>query len=114
MIAFDPLDGSTNAIRGTGPYAVSLCAVGVAGPVAAHVTDLVSGAHHSALHGGGAWRDGEQLRVSGCTDLDAAVLAVSGHPPAPITTCTRGWGTAIRARLHEAESEDEPAALTSG
>jgi fructose-1,6-bisphosphatase/inositol monophosphatase family enzyme len=94
VVAFDPLDGSTNAIRGTGPYAVSLCAVDVAGPAVAHVTDLVAGRHHTAVRGGGAWRDGEELRVTGCTDLAAAALAVSGHPPVPLTTCTRGWGTA--------------------
>jgi fructose-1,6-bisphosphatase/inositol monophosphatase family enzyme len=94
VVAFDPLDGSTNAVRGTGPYAVSLCALDAAGPAVAHVTDLVSGRHHTAVRGGGAWRDDEPLCSSGATDLDTAVLAVSGHTPEPLTAATRGWGTA--------------------
>ncbi len=48
-VVLDPLDGSTNASQGLSWWAVSLCAVGAAGPVVALVVDL---RHGNRLDGG--------------------------------------------------------------
>ena len=93
-VALDPLDGSANAVRGVGPFGVSLCAVDHAGPLAATVLDLTSGSCHTAIRGRGAWCDGARIEVSGCTAAAEAVVALSGHPPHPPAGCTRSLGAA--------------------
>jgi fructose-1,6-bisphosphatase/inositol monophosphatase family enzyme len=77
----DPLDGSTNASRGIPWYATSLCAVDDDGPRAAVVVNLAHPARFRAVRGGGATLDGQPIGPSGCTALDRALVAVSGHPP---------------------------------
>jgi myo-inositol-1(or 4)-monophosphatase len=94
VVALDPLDGSDNAVRGIGPYGVSLCAVDRSGPAAAVVVDLLLGARFTAVRGGGAYRDGARIHASACRRLDDAVLALSGHPPEPLAGRTRSWGAA--------------------
>jgi fructose-1,6-bisphosphatase/inositol monophosphatase family enzyme len=80
-VVVDPLDGSTNASRGIPWYATSLCAVDGAGPLAALVVNLASGVRASATRGGGATIDGRAVAPSGCEDLSAAVVGLSGMPP---------------------------------
>ena len=94
VVALDPLDGSDNAVRGSGPFGVSLCAVDDHGPLAAVVLDLSEGACYTAVRGRGARRDGERIATSGRLRLDDAVLATSGHPPHPVTQRTRSLGAA--------------------
>jgi myo-inositol-1(or 4)-monophosphatase len=81
LVVVDPLDGSTNAARGIPWFATSLCAVDAAGPVAAVVLNLAVGTRFEAVRGEGARRDGRPLRPSSCTDLDAAIVGLSGYPP---------------------------------
>jgi len=81
VVVLDPLDGSTNASRSLPWYATSLCAVDEDGPRAAVVVDQAHGTRYEALRGGGARVDGAPLVPSGCTDLDDAVLGLSGYPP---------------------------------
>jgi myo-inositol-1(or 4)-monophosphatase len=79
-VVLDPLDGSTNASRRLSWWAVSLCAVDADGPVVALVVDLRHGTRWTARRGGGAWRDGEAIRASGCTDLSRAIVGLNGLP----------------------------------
>jgi fructose-1,6-bisphosphatase/inositol monophosphatase family enzyme len=79
-VVLDPLDGSTNASRHVSWWAVSLCAVDRAGPLTALVVDLRHGTRWTAHRGGGAWRDGEPIRSSGCTDLSQAIIGLNGVP----------------------------------
>jgi fructose-1,6-bisphosphatase/inositol monophosphatase family enzyme len=79
-VVLDPLDGSTNASRRMGWWATSLCAVDPEGPVAALVVDLRHGTRYEAVRGGGARRDGEAIRASGCTDLGVAIIGLNGVP----------------------------------
>lgn len=80
VVVVDPLDGSTNASRGLSWWATSLCAVDDRGPLAAHVADLRHGTRWTAQRGGGAHRDGEPIRPSGCVDLDQAIIGLNGLP----------------------------------
>jgi myo-inositol-1(or 4)-monophosphatase len=81
VVVVDPLDGSTNASRGIPWFASSLCAVDADGPRAALVTQLVTGERFEAVRGGGARRDGDVIAPSPCTDLDDALVALSGYAP---------------------------------
>jgi fructose-1,6-bisphosphatase/inositol monophosphatase family enzyme len=81
VVVLDPVDGSTNASRRLPWYATSLCAVDREGSRAAVVVDQASGARYEATRGGGARRDGQPLRPSGCTDLGESLVALSGYPP---------------------------------
>jgi fructose-1,6-bisphosphatase/inositol monophosphatase family enzyme len=80
-VALDPLDGSTNAHRRVPWYATSLCAVDADGPLAAVVVNLASGVRFRATRGGGAFRDGTRLAVSGETELGESFVTLSGWPP---------------------------------
>lgn len=75
----DPLDGTTNFAHGLPWFAVSVaCMVegeSVAGVVYAPMLDEL----FCACRGVGAWLNGERLAVSGCRDLQQALLA-TGFP----------------------------------
>lgn len=80
VVVLDPLDGSTNASRGIGWWATSLCAVDAAGPLAALVVDLRHGTRWTAHRGSGARRDGEPITASGCATLGDAIVGLNGVP----------------------------------
>lgn len=85
LVVVDPLDGSTNASLGL-PYCnTSLCLVVDGVPEVAMVTNLVTGERFVASRGGGATRDGMQIRVGGTVRLAESVLATNGLP-------RRHWG----------------------
>jgi myo-inositol-1(or 4)-monophosphatase len=81
VVVLDPVDGSTNASRDLPWYATSLCAVDRDGARAALVVDQAGGSRFEAVRGGGARVDGTALRPTGCTQLGAAVIGLSGYPP---------------------------------
>src|SRR5690606_30505621 len=80
VVVLDPLDGSTNASRRMGYWAVSLCAVDARGPWVSLVEDLRHGVRWTAVRGEGARRDGEQIRTSGCVHLGQAIVGLNGVP----------------------------------
>jgi myo-inositol-1(or 4)-monophosphatase len=86
VVVLDPLDGSTNASLGIPWYAVSLCAIDVAGPRAALVINLATGERFEAVRGGGARRNGLPIKPSGATRLGTSVVGLSGYPPRKL-----GW-----------------------
>jgi myo-inositol-1(or 4)-monophosphatase len=86
LVVVDPVDGSTNASRGLPWWGTSLCALDDSGPLAAVVVNQVTGTRYEAARGGGARRDGKQVRPSGCNEIGKAVLAFSGYPPSHL-----GW-----------------------
>jgi fructose-1,6-bisphosphatase/inositol monophosphatase family enzyme len=81
VVVVDPVDGSTNAARGVPWFATSLCAVDAEGPRAAVVVNQASGIRFEAARGGGARKNGEPIRPTGCDALDQAIVAFSGYPP---------------------------------
>jgi fructose-1,6-bisphosphatase/inositol monophosphatase family enzyme len=80
LVVVDPLDGSTNAARRMGAWAVSLCALDADGPLVALVVDLRHGTRWRAQRGSGAYRDGEALGGSGCTQIGEAIVGLNGLP----------------------------------
>lgn len=80
LAVVDPVDGSTNASRGLGWYATSICVVDGDGPRVAVVANQASGVRYHAVRGGGAWRDGAPIHPSGCRRIGEAVVAVNGYP----------------------------------
>lgn len=80
IVVVDPVDGSANAIRGIPYYATSLCAVDGDGLFAAVVVNQATGTRFSAVRGRGATCDGAPLRVSSCTSLADATVALCGMP----------------------------------
>jgi fructose-1,6-bisphosphatase/inositol monophosphatase family enzyme len=81
VVVIDPVDGSTNAARGIPWFATSLCAVDATGARAAVVVNQASGVRFEAVRHGGARKDGNPVRPSGCEVLGEAIIGFSGYPP---------------------------------
>lgn len=93
IVVIDPVDGSTNASRGIGWFATSLCLVDRDGPAAAVVVNQSSGVRYSAVRGQGSWCDERRLVHSGCTELAEAIVVVSAVPPPDVGWAQfRAWG----------------------
>jgi fructose-1,6-bisphosphatase/inositol monophosphatase family enzyme len=80
MAVIDPVDGSTNAHRGIPFYATSICVLDAEGPLVGVVVNQATGVQFEAVRGGGARRDGQAIRPSGCTELSSAIVGISGFP----------------------------------
>ncbi|MFP4623598.1 MAG: inositol monophosphatase family protein [Gemmatimonadota bacterium] len=75
----DPLDGTTNFLHGYPAYAASVAVSHAGELVAGAVVDGTTGTGWWAWQGGGAWRDGERIRVSAIDRLDRALIG-TGFP----------------------------------
>jgi histidinol-phosphatase len=74
----DPIDGTKNFIRHV-PIWATLIGLEEAGEVTAGVIhNPVTGELHAARRGGGAWRNGERIRVSAVSELRGATLLHAG------------------------------------
>lgn len=82
LAVLDPVDGSTNASRGLPRYATSVCVLDGGGPLAAVVVDQATGTVYEAARGGGAFRAGDRIRPTTCSELRRAFVGLSGRPPA--------------------------------
>jgi fructose-1,6-bisphosphatase/inositol monophosphatase family enzyme len=80
LAVIDPVDGSTNAHRGVPFYATSICVFDDEGPVVGLVVNQATGVRYAAVRGGGAECDGRRISPSGCTDLEHAIVGISGFP----------------------------------
>lgn len=75
----DPLDGTSNFVSGFPFWCVSIAAREGDELVAAVVWDPLRDEMYTAERGGGAWRNGTRLAVTGRPDLDGAFVA-TGFP----------------------------------
>lgn len=75
----DPLDGTTNFLHGYPAFAASVAVARSGRLVAGAVVDGYHGTEWHAWEGGGAWRDGEPIRVSVNDRLDRALIG-TGFP----------------------------------
>ncbi len=73
----DPLDGTANYVHGLRPYAVSVALARGDELLAGVILDPTHDECFSARRGGGAWCNGERLRVSDCRNLHSAMMAAS-------------------------------------
>lgn len=80
LAVLDPIDGSTNAVRGLRPYSTSICVFDADGPWVGVVFDHPNGISYEAVRGRGAHRDGQPIVTSRCTSLSEAIVAISGFP----------------------------------
>jgi fructose-1,6-bisphosphatase/inositol monophosphatase family enzyme len=82
LAVIDPIDGSTNAFRGVPFYSTSICVLDDEGPRVGVVTNQATGLRYAAVRGDGAQKDGRAIAPSGCEDLGAAIVGISGFPGA--------------------------------
>ena len=75
----DPLDGTTNFIHDLGVYAVSVALLHEGELVLGCVADPVRDELFLAWHGGGAYRNGQRIRVSQAARFEDSLLA-TGFP----------------------------------
>lgn len=80
LAVIDPVDGSTNAHRGVPFYSTSICVLDAEGPRVGVVVNQATGERYAAVRGGGAEKDGTAIAPSGCEDLGAAIVGISGFP----------------------------------
>ncbi|MGH9920023.1 MAG: inositol monophosphatase family protein [Nitrososphaerales archaeon] len=80
MAVLDPIDGSTNAHRGVPFYSTSICVFDGDGPLIGSVVDHCSGRRFHGIRGGGAWRDREPIKTSGCRVLSESIVGLGGNP----------------------------------
>lgn len=86
LVVIDPIDGSTNASRGIPYFATSMCLVDRDGAAAALVANQATGERFWAERGWGAWRDGVEIRPTGCTEISAAIVGLNGLPAVALGT----------------------------
>ncbi len=78
-VTVDPIDGTTNLVRGLPFYASSIAVStkpALSTVFAALVTDLVHDTTYTALSGKGAYRDFKKITPSVCSSLDNAVAGL--------------------------------------
>jgi myo-inositol-1(or 4)-monophosphatase len=80
LAVIDPIDGSTNAHRGVPFYSTSICVLDAEGPRLGVVTNQATGVRYAAVRSDGAEKDGRAIVPSGCEDLGAALVGISGFP----------------------------------
>lgn len=81
-VAVDPIDGTSNYLRGTPFFAVTLAYLSAGRPAAGVVLDPIHRDIYSASRGGGATRNGERLALDGgsiCRSLKRATVSVPGE-----------------------------------
>ena len=74
----DPIDGTTNFIRGFRHWGVSIAIVADGEVQVGVVYDAAVDKVYSAIRGGGAFKDGRPIRASAVTDPNRAI-AILGH-----------------------------------
>lgn len=75
----DPVDGTTNFIHGVYPFAISVGLIEHEEVVAGIVYEFGLDETFYAWKGGGAWLNGNRIRVSGVTSIGRALIA-TGFP----------------------------------
>lgn len=74
----DPIDGTTNFIRGIASFAISIAFCQRAGqPQVGVVYDPIADEMFIAEHGAGLWLGSQRMYSSGCKQLDEALVATS-------------------------------------
>jgi len=89
-LILDPIDGTTNAIRGLPTYSVSMAlAEGDLSKVwFGYVYELPSGKEYHAIAGKGAYLGKKRLHVSHASTLSESVLGLYGFAQSPEAVCT--------------------------
>jgi myo-inositol-1(or 4)-monophosphatase len=97
----DAVEGAVNYVHGLTEWAVTVALVRDGRPELAVVCQPAAGLTYTAVRGGGAYRNGQRLRVSAKTALDAAVTA-TGQAEADQEDTYRRIGASVTAMLDRA------------
>jgi myo-inositol-1(or 4)-monophosphatase len=73
----DPIDGTTNFLRGLPLWCVSIAVVSDNEPVIGIIYNPITSELYSARQGGGAWLNGKPIEVSSVTRLDRARIGLA-------------------------------------
>ena len=103
----DPIDGTRAFLRGKPHFAVCVALVEAGAPVAAAIFNPATDEFYEATKGGGARRNGEAIRASGCSGLQGcemlgsrAMFAHKGWPqPWPVMNLGYRNSTSYRMAL---------------
>ncbi len=93
----DPIDGTANFLRGIDHWCVSVGLIADGKAVIGFLFNPVSGEMFSAFAGGGAFLDGERIKVSGATDLAASNLGMGYAHRLPLAPYVRDMEASLRA-----------------
>ncbi len=75
----DPLDGTTNFLKGIPVFSISVALAQKGHPILGIIHDIMQDACYVAWENGGAYRNGEPIRVSEVNQLEESVVA-TGFP----------------------------------
>lgn len=104
-IAIDPIDGTSNYLRGTPFFAVTAAYLSDGFPSAGVVADPVHRHTFTAVRGGGAFRDGEPMRIEEDSTASALRFAtVSLAAESLPRELQRGFLGSIAGRVHRLQS----------
>lgn len=112
----DPIDGTRDYLRGRPGWCVSVALVEERSPVIGVLDAPARGEHWTARKGGGAWRNGERLRVSGRLGLAGARVPADILPEGDhdLVAVARPNSIALRIALVAAGEADLAATLRWG
>ncbi|KAF0846551.1 inositol monophosphatase family protein [Nocardia caishijiensis] len=98
----DTAEGNINHIHGMSEWAVTAALVSDNVPVLAAVYVPLTGDVYTAVRGGGAWLNGEPLRVSAKTELTAALVGTGQAKPGEEPEALRRMGASVTDMLTSA------------
>jgi myo-inositol-1(or 4)-monophosphatase len=112
----DPIDGTRDYLRGGPGWSVSVALVEDRAPLIGVLAAPARGELWAAERGGGAWRNGERLRVSGRTTLSGARVPTDTLPAvdADLVAVDKPNSIALRIGLVAAGEADLVATLKWG
>ena len=112
----DPIDGTRDYLRGRPGWSVSVALVEDRVPVIAVLAAPARGEIWSASKGGGAWRNGEGLRVSGRSELAGARVPADqlASADSDLVTVAKPNSIALRIALVAAGEADLVATMKWG
>lgn len=102
----DPIDGTRDYLRGAPGWCVSVALVEDRRPILGLLDAPARGERWSAERGGGAWRNGEKLRVSGRAELEGARVPADSPPIAGLRLVPKPNSIALRIALVAAGEAD--------
>ena len=94
----DPIDGTTNYIRGFRHWGVSIAYVADGAVRIGVIYDAAVDKVYSAIKGQGAFKDGKPIRASAVTD-PARAIAILGHSRRTDFAVTNGIATPLRSGI---------------
>lgn len=93
----DPLDGTSNFLKGAHNWCISLGIFDSGEPVLGVILDPLRDEMFSALAGGGAYCNGQHIRVSSVADPGSATVGLGHVPRVPVDTFCEEMATILDA-----------------